>query len=179
MTNSLKKALARHIRLLVGTWLVAITVTIGLPASAFAFTNSPHQLVAATNGQCLTFNTFLDNVYERLYTSQCAQAWTPQPWDLNYVGDGYYNIRSHYDPSRCVDVFAYNQDLGARVVTWTCIPGATNQQWSFTYDSYTNARKVRARHSGKCLQSSPPWVVQGTYCTVVWWQPYTEWYVTN
>jgi hypothetical protein len=169
MINPFKQLRRKSARLLMGATLLVVA---GVPATASASPivdgpgyYQPHHLVAATNGQCLTFNTFLDNVYERLYTSQCARAWTPQLWDLNYVDNGYYNIRSHYDPSRCVDVLAYNQDQGARVVTWTCIPGATNQQWSLTYNSYTNAWKVRARHSGKCLQSSRPWVVQDTYCT--------------
>ena len=174
--NLFKKRGGKNARLLVAAILLAMTAMTAMPGAASASVYySPHQLVATSNGQCLTFNTDLSNVSQRLYTSRCALNWSPQLWDISSVGDGYYNIRSRYDSTRCVDVFAYNTDVGARVVTWTCIPGATNQQWSFTYSSATGAWAIQARHSSRCLESVWPWVDQN-YC---YWLVQPRWYVTN
>ena len=156
--------------------LVALLIAGGISTPAHASTSygyyQPHQLFVTSN-ECLTYNTFLNDVSQRLYVAQCAEGWTPQLWDIVYVGNGYYNIVSRYDNTRCVDVFAYNQNVLARVVTWTCIPGATNQQWSFTYSSATNSWAIQARHSSLCLQSMSPWVDQN-YC---YWLVQPRWYM--
>jgi hypothetical protein len=171
----MKQMWARRALPVIGTILFAMVAIVGVPGSASAFGYyAPHQLIATSNGQCLTYNTDLSNVSQRLYMSQCAQAWSPQLWDINYVGNGFSEIRSRYDPTRCVDVYAFSQAQLGRVVTWTC-NGFTNQQWSFTYDSSVGGWAIQARHSSECLQSLWPWVVQNNCYYLI--QP--RWYVTN
>jgi hypothetical protein len=155
MIKRLKQREPKVVRRLAGATLVATAVMVGASAPAAsagpAFIPHPAWLIVKSSSRCLTFNTVSSSIWDKLYTSNCVfqgGAWTPQLWDVNPIGGGYYNIVSRSN-GQCLDVYAYRQEDAAAVVTWPCI-GATNQQWTLEWTN-SGGYNLRARHSGKCL----------------------------
>jgi hypothetical protein len=169
MIKLFKQLRQKSARMLIVATLFAVSVMVGVPTLASAA--APPYIPSAgfmsvhlgTGIHCLTVNSISFNAYDKLYSSACIFKWGEQQWKFNRLGNGYFSIKSQFN-GECLDVYDYNQANNARVVTYPCIDGATNQQWSLKYDYVTDGLKVRARHSGKCLDAlGSPWITQ-FYC---------------
>jgi Ricin-type beta-trefoil lectin domain len=165
MTNQFKQLRRKSVRLLtLATLLAAIVVGVA-PSQAMA-SITYNEFVSASSGKCL--DTPGADTSNGVWLGQwtCFNA-LGQNWRLESTGTGFFKIVSALD-RKCVDVYNYAQQNGAAVVTWDCIAGASNQEWSIPAGGNNgNGIMLRARHSGKCLdlyafsqQDGPNQVVQ-------------------
>lgn len=143
--------------LLIGAALFALAAMVGVPASASAASSDGYwgQLISKNTPppyrKCLTAQGDPGNsVYQDYCSNDSWKLWHMQP-----IGNGYYKIQSGWD-GHCLDVYAYSHNNYAKVTTWPCISGASNQEWTLGLSSTGFALKPRhAQYDnsgrGKCL----------------------------
>jgi Ricin-type beta-trefoil lectin domain-like len=82
----------------------------------------------------------------------CDPAKSHQQWTLEQVGDGSGAVRIKVAHSgKCVDVWDSSQDATADATQYTCSATKFNQQFLVEYTG-SGTFKLRARHSGQCLE---------------------------
>jgi hypothetical protein len=64
--------------------------------------------------------------------------------------------------SKCLDVNGAGQQDGANVDQWTCVGGATNEQWRIIGTGASATYTFTAVHSGKCLDVAGFGQAEGT-----------------
>lgn len=104
--------------------------------------------------KCLTLNSSSYDDGTTVGQSDCQNE-PDQNWFLQDIGAGYFKLVSAFN-AKCLDVFNYSHNNGASVVTWHCIPGASNQEWII--GEGPDGLTLKPRHSyndnngnGKCL----------------------------
>ena len=163
MTKSLRRLGQRGVRLLAFTALLSTLAVAAMPGSASAsYAGWWGQIISknstAGNPMCLGNNS---QGYEALESYQwpCNNS-GEQLWHMEPTGDGYYTIRQ-FANNECLDVYAFNHAYGAKVTTWPCRNGYTNQQWRVSRFAEGTGFSLKPRFaewdyaggypSGKCL----------------------------
>ena len=158
------------------TALAALGLLLGFGAQAQAgVVPGYYQVVNHQTGECLDVWGASTAHAANVGVWRCVGA-DNQQWRLQYVGDGFYQLRVlHTD--MCLDVAYRGYYDGADVVQATCAdPSLTtsyNQHWRKAYIG--GYYQLVARHSGKCLDKTGSGDVVQWTCgdSSKWWQQWS------
>jgi hypothetical protein len=122
-------------------------------ASAIGTSAVTYDLIRNVNsGKCLDVADASRDNKAAIAQYTCDASKSHQQWTLEQVGDGSGAVRIKVAHSgKCVDVWDASQDATADATQYTCSATKFNQQFVVEATG-TGSFKLRARHSGQCLE---------------------------
>lgn len=151
--TSQARTTARRVTTAIALTAAAVALTGAQPASAIGTSAVTYDLVRNVNSsKCLDVADASRDNKAAIAQYTCDAAKSHQQWTLEQVGDGSGAVRIKVAHSgKCVDVWDASQDATADATQYTCSATKFNQQF-VVEPTGTGSFKLRARHSGQCLE---------------------------
>ncbi|MFS8104305.1 RICIN domain-containing protein [Lentzea alba] len=136
--------------------LSAAAIALGgaAPASAIGTSAVTYDVITVAHSlKCLDVADASRDNKAAIAQYSCDPSKQHQLWTLEQVGDGSSAVRIKAAHSgKCIDVWDASQDATADATQYTCSATKFNQQFLVEPASTSGYFKLRARHSGQCLE---------------------------